>query len=117
MRARYVLDGSVRVDGEQVRITALLVDAVTGYHLWGGRYVRELTDIFGLQAEVAGRIVATLAEKLADAERERIDREAASALDLNERLWAGLEYLGRLGELVVSLPMDLIRRITGGDAP
>ena len=111
--ARYVLDGSVRTAGEQVRITALLIDTVTGYHLWGGRYDRALTDILGLQDEVAGRIVATLAEKLTEAERERIDREAASALDLNERLWRGLEYLGRLGELVVALPMRLI---TDGDA-
>lgn len=117
LRARYVLGGSVRTAGEQVRITALLVDTVTGYHLWGGRYDRVLTDIFGLQDEVAGRIVATLAEKLTEAERERIDREAASALELNERLWRGLEYLGRLGELVVSLPMRLIRWITDGDAP
>ena len=116
LRARYVLDGSVQPDGEQVRITALLVDAVTGYHLWSGRYDRALTDILGLQDEVAGRIVATLAEKLTDAEQERIDREAASALDLNERLWAGLENLGRLGEFVVLLPMRLIHWITDGDA-
>ena len=65
---------------------------------------------------MAGRIVATLAEKLADAERQRIDREAASALDMNAQLWRGLEYLGRLGELVVLLPMRLIRWITDGDA-
>lgn len=116
LRARYVLDGSVQPDGEQVRITALLVDAVTGYHLWSGRYDRALTDILGLQDEVAGRIVATLAEKLTDAEQERIDREAASALDLNERLWAGLENLGRLGEFVVLLQMRLIHWITDGDA-
>jgi TolB-like protein len=117
LRARYVLDGSVRAAGEQVRITALLVDAVTGYHLWGGRYDRALTDVFGLEDEVAGRIVATLAEKLTDSERQRIDRETASALNLNERLWRGLENLGRLGELVVLLPIRLIRWITGGDAP
>jgi TolB-like protein len=117
LRARYVLDGSVRAAGEQVRITALLVDVVTGYHLWGGRYDRALTDVFGLQDEVAGRIVATLAEKLTDAERQRIDREAASALDLNQQLWRGLENLGRLGELVVLLPMRLIRWIGDGDAP
>jgi len=115
LRARYVLDGSVRAAGDQIRITALLVDAVTGYHLWGGRYDRALTDVLGLQDEVAGRIVATLAEKLTDAERQRIDREAAAALDLNERLWRGLENLGRLGELVVLLPVRLIRWIAGGD--
>ena len=117
LSARYVLDGSVRATGEQVRITALLVDTVTGYHLWGGRYDRPLTDIFALQDDVTGRIVATLGEKLAQAERERIGREAASALDLNERLWRGLENLGRLGELVVSLPIQLIRWATGGDGP
>src|SRR5438445_12446912 len=46
---RYVLEGSVRRAGDQVRVTAQLVDATTGYHLWSERYDRPLKDIFALQ--------------------------------------------------------------------
>jgi adenylate cyclase len=56
---RYVLEGSVRKAGNQVRITAQLVDATTGDHLWADHYDRPLGDIFALQDEIVRRIVAT----------------------------------------------------------
>ena len=68
---RYVLEGSVRKAGGRVRITAQLIDAATGHHLWAERFDRELADIFAVQDEVTGRIVATLAGKLAESERRR----------------------------------------------
>jgi adenylate cyclase len=61
---RYVVEGSVRkVDG-QVRITAQLVDAVAGHHLWAERYDRDVNDIFGVQDEISHRIVIALKEIL-----------------------------------------------------
>jgi adenylate cyclase len=57
---RYVLEGSVRKADSQVRITAQLIDATTGYHLWSERYDRPLKDIFALQDEVVQKIVTTL---------------------------------------------------------
>ena len=64
LSVRYVLEGSVRKVGEQVRITAQLVDAVAGHHLWAERYDRELNDIFGVQGEVSDKIAAALKEIL-----------------------------------------------------
>ena len=61
---RYVLEGSVRRSGEKVRITAQLIDATTGYHLWAERYDRELKEIFALQDEIALKILKTMHEKL-----------------------------------------------------
>jgi adenylate cyclase len=61
---RYVLEGSVRRSGEKVRITAQLIDAITGYHLWAERYDRELREIFALQDEIALKIMKTVHEKL-----------------------------------------------------
>jgi adenylate cyclase len=61
---RYVLEGSVRRSGEKVRITAQLIDAMTGYHLWAERYDRELKEIFALQDEIAFKIMKTVHEKL-----------------------------------------------------
>lgn len=57
---RYVLEGSVRKVGEQVRITAQLVDAVTGHDLWAERYDRDLKDIFGVQDEISQKIAIAL---------------------------------------------------------
>ena len=57
---RYVLEGSVRKADDQVRITAQLIDATTGDHLWAERYDRPLKDIFALQDEIVQKIVTTL---------------------------------------------------------
>jgi adenylate cyclase len=61
LRVRYVLEGSVQRSRDRVRITAQLVDAVSGSHLWAERYDRQPQELFALQDEVAGRIVATIA--------------------------------------------------------
>ncbi len=61
---RYVLEGSVRRSGDRVRITAQLIDAMTGYHLWAERYDRDLQEIFSLQDEIALKILKTVHEKL-----------------------------------------------------
>ena len=69
---RYVLEGSVRRVGEQVRINAQLIDATTGGHLWAERYDGSLADIFGLQDQVARKIVAVLAVQLTAGEQNRV---------------------------------------------
>ena len=71
---RYVLEGGVQRADSRVRITAQLVDATTGYHIWAERYDRELRDIFSLQDEVTQQIVRALAVTLSEAERGRIGR-------------------------------------------
>ena len=68
----YVLEGSVRKVGDHVRITAKLVDAVTGAHRWAERYDREMKDVFAVQDEVSRTIVAILAAYVGKAEVERI---------------------------------------------
>ena len=61
---RYVLEGSVRRDGDRVRINAQLIDATTGVHLWAERYDGTLPDIFALQDKVTRKIVTALAVNL-----------------------------------------------------
>src|SRR5262245_15650797 len=68
---RYVLEGSIRCAGDRVRISAQLVDAVTGAHRWGERYDRELRDVFAVQDEVSRAIVAILVAHVNKAEAER----------------------------------------------
>jgi TolB-like protein/Tfp pilus assembly protein PilF len=68
---RYVLEGSVRRGGDRIRIGAQLVEAATGVHCWAERYDRKLEDVFGVQDEVVGTIVAILAAHVRRAETER----------------------------------------------
>jgi len=72
---RYVVEGSVRRAGNRVRITAQLIEASTGNHLWAERYDRDLEDIFAVQDEIAQLIVSTLAERLDAAEGEQRKRK------------------------------------------
>jgi adenylate cyclase len=71
LAARYVLEGSIRRDGDRVRINAQLIDATTGAHRWAEHYDRELRDVFAVQDEVARAIVATLAAHVNRAELQR----------------------------------------------
>jgi adenylate cyclase len=61
---RYVLEGSVQKAGDQIRITAQLIDATTGHHLWSERYDRNLEDIFAIQDDITMEIMAALQIKL-----------------------------------------------------
>jgi adenylate cyclase len=65
---RYVLEGSVRKGGNRVRITAQLIDAGTGNHIWADRYDGDLSDVFALQDEITRKVVAAIEPRLLEAE-------------------------------------------------
>jgi len=90
---RYVLEGSVRKLGDQVRITAQLVDATTGHHLWTERYDRLLQDLFAVQDEIRQQIVAALRVKVQQAELERVRRIPTDNLTAYDHVLRGMEYL------------------------
>ncbi|MHC4271870.1 MAG: tetratricopeptide repeat protein, partial [Planctomycetota bacterium] len=69
---RYVLEGSVQRAENRVRVTAQLIDASTGRHLWADRYDRELTSIFAIQDEITRKIITEMAVKLGEGEHERL---------------------------------------------
>jgi len=71
LNVRYVLEGSVRKGGGRVRVTAQLIEVATGHHLWAERYDRQIEDVFAVQDELTGKIVATLVGKVFDSERRR----------------------------------------------
>src|SRR5690348_14345854 len=72
---RYVLEGSVRRSGNRIRVTAQLVEAATGNHVWAERYDRDLADIFAVQDEITERVVAAVEPQLRDAELNRTKRQ------------------------------------------
>jgi TolB-like protein/Flp pilus assembly protein TadD len=92
---RYVVEGSVRRAGQRVRITAQLIDAVNGNHLWAQRYDRELEDIFAVQDEITDTIVAAIEPELGAAERERAMRRPPDSLEAWGLYQRGVEHMYR----------------------
>jgi TolB-like protein/Flp pilus assembly protein TadD len=78
---RYVLEGSVRRSDNRVRITAQLIDALNGAHLWADRFDGTLGDVFDLQDHVAARVVGEIEPRLTRVERDRAKRKPAADLD------------------------------------
>jgi adenylate cyclase len=92
---RYVMEGSVRKAGDRVRVTAQLIDAKTGGHVWADRYDRDLADIFELQDEMTQTIVAAIEPELSSVERERARRKPPGSLDAWGSYQRGLWHLHR----------------------
>jgi len=78
---RYVLEGSVRKDAGRVRITAQLVDAIKGSHLWAERYDRDLKDIFAIQDDITKQIIAALHVKLTIGGDARLSARGTNSLE------------------------------------
>ena len=68
---RYILEGSVRRGGSRLRITAQLIDAETGIHIWADHYDGEVTDVFDLQDEITRKVVAAIEPRMLEAEGVR----------------------------------------------
>lgn len=78
---RYVLEGSVRKSSGRVRITAQLIEAVSGAHLWADRFDGELKDVFDLQDQVTANVVSVIAPKIQQSEIERSRTKPTDRLD------------------------------------
>ena len=78
---QYVLEGSVRKEGDRVRITAQLIDALTGHHLWAEKYDRELKEIFSLQDEITKKIISSLQVKLTEGEQAYVYAKGTDNLE------------------------------------
>ena len=95
MGVRYVLEGSVLKAGDQVRITAQLIDASSGYHLWTQRYDRPLKDILRLHDEIVQKIVTTLKLQLTLQEQGYIVRKHTDNLEAYDTFLQGIEFHNR----------------------
>ena len=92
---RFVLEGSIRKARDRVRITAQLIDAGSGGHLWADRFDRDLTDIFATQDEVVEKIVGALAVKLTRGEERRLRRGGTRNVEAYEAWLRARELLAR----------------------
>jgi adenylate cyclase len=78
---RYVLEGSLRKAANRIRVTAELIEADNGNHLWAERYDRDLADIFAVQDEISSAVAIGIAPAISDAEQQRAMRKPPESLD------------------------------------
>jgi adenylate cyclase len=91
--ARYILEGSVRKGGNRVRITAQLIDASSGHHVWAEKFDRDLDDVFAVQDEITLRIAATVEPAVGKIERKRSVVKPAKSLDAWDYYQRGMSEL------------------------
>ncbi|MHC4784131.1 MAG: adenylate/guanylate cyclase domain-containing protein [Planctomycetota bacterium] len=87
--AEYLLEGSVRKAGNQIRITAQLIDTVNGHHLWAERFDRELIEMFALQDEITEKIVAALSIQLSGDEQQQLAKNATNNFEAYDHFLQG----------------------------
>lgn len=114
---RYVLEGSIRKRGDRIRVTAQLIDASTGNHIWADRYDRQLDDLFALQDEITETLVGAIAPEIDQAERQRAERLKPGSVDswlmFQKGLSAYYETTEESLERAVKIFDDICRRDTG----
>jgi TolB-like protein len=113
---RYVLEGGVRKAARRVRITAQLVDAATGAHLWADHFDGSVEDIFDLQDQVTASVVGAISPKLEQAEIERAKRKPTESLDAYDYFLRGLASTHRMTRESVSEALALFAKATELDS-
>jgi TolB-like protein len=78
---RYVLEGGLRKAGTRIRVTAQLIEAASGNHVWAERYDRDLADIFAVQDEISQAVTIAIAPAISQAEQQRAMRRPPGSLD------------------------------------
>ncbi len=118
---RYVLEGGLRKAGNRIRVTAQLVEAETGKHVWAERYDRDFADIFALQDEITTAVTIAIAPAIAGAEQRRAMRKPPGSLDAWGAYQRGWWHLSRasaedndLAETFFQRAIDLDPTFVGG---
>ena len=108
---RYVLEGSVRRSADKIRITAQLIDAVKGDHLWAERYDRELKDVFAIQSEVAQRVSKALAVTVKAGEIERLFLRHTTSIEAYDLFLRARRLVDAVGREPVERAEALFRNV------
>jgi TolB-like protein len=113
---RYVLEGSVRKAGVRARITAQLIDAISGHHVWADRYDRDVSDIFAVQDEITEQVVAALEPQLYAAEGIRTKRKPPESLDAWECVVRALSLVNSRARPDIAVARDLLQKAVALDS-
>ena len=110
LRAGYIVDGSVRRAGDNLRVTVQLIDASTGVSLWADQYDRKMEDIFSVQDEVTHKVVAALGVKMQNAELTRALAKSPTEFDAYDCLLHARRYTATLNEDMHAEARDLLEK-------
>jgi TolB-like protein/Flp pilus assembly protein TadD len=107
---RYVLEGSIRRSGQRVRITAQLIDASTGNHIWADRYDGDLSDVFALQDKITNSVVAAIEPRLLEAESIRSHNRTPDDMRAWDLLMQATSLFWRLNKTDGETAISILRR-------
>ena len=107
---RYVLEGSVRKAGNRVRITAQLIDAANGNHLWADHFDGDLSDVFALQDEITRNVVAAVEPRLLEAESLRSQQRSPKDIDAWDMVMRANSLFWRLTHTECEAAIAILRR-------
>ncbi len=110
LRVGAVLEGSVRKSGEHIRVTAQLIDAGSGFHLWSEKFDRRLEDIFAIQSEIATKVAAALRLSLTGEAASRNQRYAPRNLQAHEFYLRGRQLVAKINVADWRLAVPMFRR-------
>ncbi|MFQ5944807.1 MAG: adenylate/guanylate cyclase domain-containing protein [Anaerolineae bacterium] len=115
LRADSVLEGSVRKHGNRLRITAQLINAGDGYHLWSDQYDREEEDVFGIQSEIAERVAESLRVELMAGERRQIRSQATESVEAYDLYLKGRHFWNKRGEADLKVAIGFFEKASEVD--
>ncbi|HEX3123333.1 MAG TPA: hypothetical protein VHQ21_08535 [Rhodanobacteraceae bacterium] len=110
LRVGAILEGSVRKAGERLRITAQLIDAASGFHLWSETYDRRLEDVFAIQSEIARKVSAALRVSLTGDVAARLERYAPRNMQAHEFYLRGRQLVGKISDMEWRQAASMFRR-------
>ncbi len=115
LNVRAVVEGSVRVSGSRLRITAQLINVDDGYHLWSERFDREMADVFSVQDEISAAIVEKLEVNLFARERTALGRRSTQDPEAYRLYLKGLHFVNRADAVSIAKALDLFREAVEKD--
>jgi len=107
---RFFLEGSIRSAGNRVRVTAQLIDAISGHHIWADRYDRNIDDIFVVQDEITEQVISAIEPRLYAVEGLRAKRKPPDSLDAWECVVRALSLMNARTKSEVSAARELLQK-------
>ena len=115
LNVRTVVEGSVRVSGSRLRVTAQLINVDDGYHLWSERFDREMVDVFSIQDEISAAIVEKLEVNLFARERTVLGKRSTQEPEAYRLYLKGLHFVNRADAVSIAKALDLFREAVEKD--
>ncbi len=116
LNVRRILEGSVRKQGDHVRVMAELVDAANGYHMWSQEYDRELKDVFAIQTEIARSIAGALRVQLEPAAERRLARAPTTSPGAHTLYLQGRFFFNKRSPAALKQAVDYFGQAIGLDS-